>query len=445
MFFQVFKVGTRIDKMSQTIAAHLQKRRLHGIRNAWMAVAAASLLLVPTLHALTLSRHSLACRRTHSQRYESTTTRTTLSAKRSNEHGASGTEGGSSSNRTRPSRKKRYKNRKQKQSKRSTESSGTMTTATVAATAAATTTTIMTKSKSSGKKYSTNAAAVAVATAAATTVDSHLHSREPNNLSHVELATHVSHNFLHGPNGFFKETHAKRQRLQEDNHVFGSDPSHVHQLQYLRELDRHPALVLNADYQPLSILPLSLWSWQETIKAVFNGKVTVVDVYPELNIRAVSMDVPLPSVIALTDYIKQPNQNPAFTRRNVYLRDGYICQYCGNRFMTQDLTLDHVYPRCYGGKLEWNNAVTCCKKCNARKGSTLPTDLRRIGMKLLKEPRVPSKYELASVAGQMYPRKGVHPTWEPYLGLSRKLKHNVEEALYGTDGFVEEDGREFEF
>ena len=60
---------------------------------------------------------------------------------------------------------------------------------------------------------------------------------------------HVSHNFLHGPNGFFKETRAKRQRLQEDNHVFGSDPSHVQQLQYLRELDLHPALVLNADYQ----------------------------------------------------------------------------------------------------------------------------------------------------------------------------------------------------
>jgi hypothetical protein len=66
-------------------------------------------------------------------------------------------------------------------------------------------------------------------------------------------------------------------------------------------------------------------------------------------------------------------------------------------------------------------------------------------MKLLKEPRVPSKYELASVARQMYPRQGVHPTWEPYLGLSRKPKHNVEEARYGIDGFVEEDGREFEF
>ena len=75
--------------------------------------------------------------------------------------------------------------------------------------------------------------------------------------------------------------------------------------------------------------------------------------YPDLNIRAVNMDVPLPSVIALTEYIKQPNQSPAFTRRNVYLRDGYICQYCGKRFKTHDLTLDHVYPRCYGGKLEW--------------------------------------------------------------------------------------------
>ena len=62
-------------------------------------------------------------------------------------------------------------------------------------------------------------------------------------------------------------------------------------------------------------------------------------------------------------------------------------------------------------------------------------------MKLLNEPRVPSKYELASVAGQMYPRRGVHPTWEPYLGLGKKPKKNVEQSPV----FAEEDEREFEF
>lgn len=101
------------------------------------------------------------------------------------------------------------------------------------------------------------------------------------------------------------------------------------------------------------MLPLSLWSWQDTVKALFSGKVTVVETYTDINIRAVNMDVPLPSVIALTEYVSQPKQRPAFTRRNVFLRDGYRCQYCGKMFKTYDLSLDHVVPRCAGGKLEW--------------------------------------------------------------------------------------------
>ncbi len=67
-------------------------------------------------------------------------------------------------------------------------------------------------------------------------------------------------------------------------------------------LDRHPALVLNADYQPLRMLPLSIWSWQDTVKAVLSGKAVVVDIYPDLYVRAVSLDIPVPSVIALREY-----------------------------------------------------------------------------------------------------------------------------------------------
>lgn len=89
------------------------------------------------------------------------------------------------------------------------------------------------------------------------------------------------------------------------------------------------------------------------MKAVFSGKVVVVDVYPGITVKAVNVDVPLPSVIALTEYAKQPSQSPAFTRRNVFLRDGYICQYCSETFMTRDLSLDHVTPRCMGGQLNW--------------------------------------------------------------------------------------------
>lgn len=105
--------------------------------------------------------------------------------------------------------------------------------------------------------------------------------------------------------------------------------------------------------QPLHYLPLSLWSWQEAVKAVFCGKVTVVDVYPDTTVRAANWEIPLPSVVALNDYVKQLNNRPAFTRRNVFLRDEYKCQYCQERFHSADLSFDHVTPRCMGGQLTW--------------------------------------------------------------------------------------------
>ena len=83
------------------------------------------------------------------------------------------------------------------------------------------------------------------------------------------------------------------------------------------------------------------------------GKVVVVDVYPDITVRASNIEVPLPSIIALTDYVPQKNHKPAFTRRNVFLRDEYRCQYCGNHFHTADLSLDHVVPRSKGGVLSW--------------------------------------------------------------------------------------------
>lgn len=184
-------------------------------------------------------------------------------------------------------------------------------------------------------------------------------------------------------------------------------------------LDRHPALVLNADYQPLRMLPLSIWSWQDTVKAVLGGKAIVVDIYPNVYIRAVNINMPVPSVIALRDYAPTGKARPAFTRRNVFLRDGYRCQYCLGLFRTSDLSLDHVEPRCLGGRLTWENAATCCKRCNGRKGSLRPTELHRVGMELKSKPRCPTLFELAAEAQKFVPRR-VHPTWAPYLGISSK-------------------------
>ena len=114
-----------------------------------------------------------------------------------------------------------------------------------------------------------------------------------------------------------------------------------------------PALVLNADFRPLSYFPLSLWSWQDAIKAVCLDRVSVLNEY-DVEVRSPRQTFRLPSVIALKDFIPAARK-PAFTRFNVFLRDNFSCQYCGERYPTQELTFDHVIPRCKGGRTSWEN------------------------------------------------------------------------------------------
>src|SRR6195952_2004391 len=111
-----------------------------------------------------------------------------------------------------------------------------------------------------------------------------------------------------------------------------------------RHLDNCPALVLNADYTPLSYYPLSLWPWQTAIKAVFLERVDIVSSY-EREVHSPNWTMQLPSVIALRQFVK-PSEFPAFTRFNLFLRDRFCCQYCGS---PSHLTFDHVVPRRLGG------------------------------------------------------------------------------------------------
>ena len=106
-----------------------------------------------------------------------------------------------------------------------------------------------------------------------------------------------------------------------------------------------PALVLNADFRPLSYYPLSLWSWQDAIKAVFLERVNIVAEYDRA-VRSPSVEMKLPSVVSLKTFVK-PSTQPAFTRFNVFLRDKFSCQYCGAR---EDLTFDHLLPRSRGAE-----------------------------------------------------------------------------------------------
>ena len=111
-----------------------------------------------------------------------------------------------------------------------------------------------------------------------------------------------------------------------------------------------PALVLNADFRPLSYYPLSLWCWQDTIKAVFLDRVNIIAHYDKA-VHSPSLEIKLPSVVSLKTFVK-PSTNPAFTRFNVFLRDRFACQYCGSG---EDLTFDHLLPRSRGGHTTWSN------------------------------------------------------------------------------------------
>ena len=142
-----------------------------------------------------------------------------------------------------------------------------------------------------------------------------------------------------------------------------------------------PVLVLNADFRPLSYYPLSLWSWQDAIKAVFLDRVNIVEHYDRA-VRSPTFEIQLPSVVSLKSFVK-PTTHPAFTRFNVFLRDRFICQYC---LSSDDLTFDHIIPRSRGGASNWLNCVAACPECNAIKADRTP---EQAGMHLRRRPTRP--------------------------------------------------------
>lgn len=162
--------------------------------------------------------------------------------------------------------------------------------------------------------------------------------------------------------------------------------------------DNCTTLVLNADFRPLSYYPLSLWTWQDAVKAIFLDRVNVVSEYDDVFIHSPSMEMKVPSVIALKEYIA-PQKNPAFTRFNVFLRDRWTCQYCGDKYKTHELTFDHVIPRSRGGRTSWDNIVAACQDCNALKGNFMPS---QCGMYPMFRPEMPTNY-LLQENGRAFP------------------------------------------
>ncbi len=173
--------------------------------------------------------------------------------------------------------------------------------------------------------------------------------------------------------------------------------------------------MLNADFRPLSYFPLSLWSWQEAIKAVFLDRVNIVSEYDRV-VRSPTRVMRLPSVIALKDYV-QSARRPAFTRFNVFLRDRFTCQYCGHPFPTQELTFDHVVPRSRGGRTTWENVVTACSSCNLVKGNRLP---HLCGMQPLTRAYQPTTFQLQE-NGRSFPPNFLHQSWRDFLYWDTEL------------------------
>jgi 5-methylcytosine-specific restriction endonuclease McrA len=160
------------------------------------------------------------------------------------------------------------------------------------------------------------------------------------------------------------------------------------------------ALVLNASYQPICVVPV-----RRAVVLVLKEKADVL-VPRDALVRGASIAIQAPSVIRLRYVVKVPFRARAgLSRRAVFVRDDHTCQYCGGRAEN----VDHVIPRSRGGLHVWENVVAACRRCNSRKEDRLPHE---VGFRLRREPRAPKETLWIVIAvGQ------IDPGWVPYLGV----------------------------
>jgi 5-methylcytosine-specific restriction endonuclease McrA len=173
-----------------------------------------------------------------------------------------------------------------------------------------------------------------------------------------------------------------------------------------KELKVSDTLVLNADGNPVSFLPLSTINWQEAIRYMVLDKADVLAWHDNWIVRSANWETPVPSVIILRDYMKAKS-SVRFSRSNIYLRDDGTCQYCYTPIDKKEATLDHVLPTSKGGKTTWENCCTACGPCNASKGNN-----HKIVPK--KKPHKPGYYELVNKRKKQ-PFNVRHQDWLQYL------------------------------
>lgn len=161
------------------------------------------------------------------------------------------------------------------------------------------------------------------------------------------------------------------------------------------------ALVLNASYEPLCVVPL-----RRAVVLVLAEKAEVV-AEGDGSVRSPSRCLPMPAVIRLTRFVRVPfRRGTTLTRPAVLARDRYRCAYCNQR----GTTVDHVIPRSRGGRHRWDNVVAACRTCNGRKDDRTPQEA---GMTLLWDPYVPAgTVALVVAVGR------IDESWEPYLAVA---------------------------
>jgi len=165
-------------------------------------------------------------------------------------------------------------------------------------------------------------------------------------------------------------------------------------------------LLLNADAQPVSYLPLSSIQWKEAITYLWLDKVTVLEWYDDWVVRSASWETKVPAVMMLKD-MQRRRHRPRFSKINLFIRDLYTCQYCNTPYTKNNLTLDHVLPLSLGGKTQWENIVAACGPCNTQKGN-------KTRMKPISKPYQPDYYELVHKRKQL-DMQIAHPSWKEYL------------------------------
>jgi len=167
-------------------------------------------------------------------------------------------------------------------------------------------------------------------------------------------------------------------------------------------------LVLNTDGTPISMLPLSVITWQDAVRYMVLDKAHVMEWHDNWIVHSANWSTRVPAVIMMKEFMKKKNV-VRFSKSNVFLRDGFICQYCGISVSQKTATLDHVLPTSKGGKNTFENCACACSDCNGDKGND-----HRIKPKKL--PFRPNYYQLVEQRKKL-PFDHRHPSWPMYLGI----------------------------